>query len=91
MRVSGGNLAIVSGLSNENMGWCDSADLKAWPIGVAVFILAGAAFLAAGMGWWSVLTTFAFECAALDTAAARARRRARCGGRERTPRWTAAP
>ena len=68
------------------MGWYDSADLKAWPIGVAVFILAGAAFLAAGMGWWSVLTAFAFGCAALNIAAARARRRARRSGSDRTPR-----
>ena len=42
------------------MHWYDAADAKAWPVGLAVFVLAGVVFLIAGLGWWSLLTAFAF-------------------------------
>jgi hypothetical protein len=63
--------------SNEKMKWYDPADRKALPAGLAVFLLAGSGFLAAGLGWWSLLTAFALGCAALNITAGRSRVRTR--------------
>jgi hypothetical protein len=59
------------------MHWYDAADAKAWPVGLAVFVLASVVFLIAGLGSWSLLTAFAFGCAALNLASARTRARRR--------------
>jgi len=68
----------VADWSNSKMRWYDAADAKAWPIGLAVFLLAAVTFRVAGLGWWSsLLTAFGFGCAALNVAAGGARARQR--------------
>jgi hypothetical protein len=74
----------VADWSNEKRRWYDAADRKALPVGLAVFVLAGVVFLIDGLGWWSLLTAFAFGCAALNVTAGRARLRARRHHREET-------
>lgn len=67
----------VADWSTEKRRWYDAADRRALPVGLAVFVLAGAVFLLDGLGWWSLLTAFAFACVAINVTAGRARLRAR--------------
>jgi hypothetical protein len=59
------------------MRWYDGADKKAWPVGLAVFVIAGIDFLVAGLGPYSLLTAFAFGTAGFNIYAGIRRRRAR--------------
>jgi hypothetical protein len=75
--------------SNSKMRWYDGADKKAWPVGLAVFVIAGIAFLVAGLGPYSLLTAFAFARLAststrVSDAGERARARARRRQRDRS-------
>jgi predicted membrane metal-binding protein len=74
----------VADWSTEKRRWYDAADRRALPVGLAVFVLAGAVFLLDGLGWWSLLTALAFGCVAVNVTAGRARLRARRRDRDDT-------